>query len=56
MSVVIDEMQVDAQPVGERGGGEKGGGGKGEQQPPKPEEVERALRVRLEREERVWAH
>jgi hypothetical protein len=62
MAVVIDEMQVDvAEPQQQqaRGGGgssDAGGGGGGAGQPPKPEDVQRAMRVQAERAERVWAH
>jgi hypothetical protein len=60
MAVVIDEMQVDVaepqqqQTRGGGGGSSDGGGGAG--QPPKPEDVQRAMRVQAERSERVWAH
>jgi hypothetical protein len=58
MPVIIDQMEVDTQPQGERSRGTDGGGGGGggEPQQPKPEEVERALRQQLERAGRVWAH
>lgn len=59
MAVVIDQMDVDvSEPQQQtRGGGESnGGGGGGDAQPPKPEEIERALRTQAERAERVWAH
>jgi hypothetical protein len=62
MAVVIEEMQVDvAEPQQQqaRGGGSAdagGGGGGGAGQPPKPEDVQRAMRVQAERAERVWAH
>lgn len=57
MAVVIDEMQVDVASQPEQRGGDGGGGGAAaEQQQPKPEDVERAWRARLERAERVWAH
>jgi hypothetical protein len=63
MAVVIDEMQVDvAEPRQQQqghGGGSSdsgGGGGGGAGQPPKPEDVQRAMRVQAERAERVWAH
>jgi hypothetical protein len=54
-------MQVDvAEPQQQqsRGGGssDAGGGGGGAGQPPKPEDVQRAMRVQAERAERVWAH
>ena len=57
MPIIVDEMEVDTQPQREqrRGGGESGGGGEQSQQP-KPEEIERALRLQVERAERVWAH
>ena len=59
MPVVINDFEVVAdgpQPEGRGAGGEGGAGGGGDQQPPKPEEVERALRTQMERAERVWAH
>lgn len=58
MAVVIDEMVVDVSGAGEtkRGGG--GGDAKSDSggEPPKPEEIERALRLQVERMERVRAH
>lgn len=61
MPVVIDEMHVDvaAQQKQQqtRGGDSSSGGGGGDAgQPPKPEEVAHAMRVNVERKERVWAH
>jgi hypothetical protein len=59
MAVVIDEMQVDvAEPQQQqaRGGGGSSDAGGGGGQPPKPEDVQRAMRVQAERAERVWAH
>lgn len=60
MAVVIDEMQVDTQEPRQEQRGQSGGGasanGGSSQQPPKPEEVERAHRMMVERAERVWAY
>ena len=58
MAVVVDELQMDVTPPAEQRGGSGGGGGGGaaDEPQPKPEDVERALRARLERAERVWAH
>ena len=57
MAVVIDE--VSAEPV-EPPAGRKGGGGEagteGQEQPPKPEELARALSQQHERYERVRAY
>lgn len=58
MAVVIDEMVVDVSGADESkrrgGGGDAKSDGGGE--PPKPEEIEHALRQQVERMERVRAH
>jgi hypothetical protein len=59
MAVVVDEMHVDvAEPQQQQQtrGGDSSSGGGGADQPPKPEDVGRAMRANVERAERVWAH
>jgi hypothetical protein len=57
MAVVIDEMLVDVSGADEskkRGGGDSQSDAGSE--PPKPEEIEHALRQQVERMERIRAH
>jgi len=58
MAVVIDEMNVDVEAAAEpkrRGDGDDSKSNSGGE-PPKPEEIERALRQQCERAERLRAH
>lgn len=59
MAVVIDEMVVDVSGADDskrRGGGGGDAKSDGGGEPPKPEEIEHALRQQWERLERVRAH
>ena len=58
MAVVIDEMVVDVSGAEETKRGSGGGDAKSDSggAPPEREEIERALRLQVERMERVRAH